>query len=102
MGIIFHQAIPILRATIPTVVQRPAAAVWPGDLLETQILRPQSRQTETLQGWSPAICGLTSPPVDSDEQLRGRNHCPREMLEHVHVRGRHTQMLFKITKIQPK
>ena len=28
---------------------------------------------------------------------RGRNHCPREMLEHVHVRGRHTQMLFKIT-----
>lgn len=46
----------------------PPPASLCGNLLETQILGPHPRPTESFQRWGPAVCVLTSLSGDSDEQ----------------------------------
>lgn len=74
-----------------SVVPGPAAAASPASLLEMQILRAptQTYRTKHWWGWSPAICGLRSPPAIL--AAKSQNHCPGETLEHVHAQETHRE-----------
>ena len=50
-----------------SAVPRSATSALTGSWLEMQITSPSPGQlNQKLWGWDPAVCGLWSPPADSD------------------------------------
>lgn len=48
-----------------SAVPRSATSALTGSWLEMQITNP-GQLNQKLWGWDPAVCGLSSPPADSD------------------------------------